>query len=381
MASDGNKNQRRRPFRDCAVHVADVFAGAGGLSLGFYLAGCELALAVDVNPYRRETYETNMRVGKFVVADVRALDFSAFKDVDILLAGPPCRPYSCANRLRPGPLHPEYGVESALAELIEAAKPKVVVVEEVLSAKERLLRLVERLSALGYDHALRKVDFYEYGVPQRRRRAFLIGARAGRAARIFALLRKMKTPGPTVGEAIGDLPLSPAYAEEKWVDEPGWLYGRYTGLLLNHETPRHRETTLRVIRAVPPGYSLRRAAREGRLPPDLAKKASERHSYKYLRLDPTKPAPTLPNVRASMVLHPRADRVLTVRETARLQAFPDWFRFKGPLDEKYRQVADAVPPLFSHFLALAILKFLGAARSCNHLGRDIYRSWVIWPCR
>jgi DNA (cytosine-5)-methyltransferase 1 len=363
------------------MHVADVFAGAGGLSLGFYLAGCELALAVDANPYRRETYETNMKVGKFVVADVRSLDTSALGDVDIFLAGPPCRPYSCANRLRPGPLHPEYGIESTLTELVAAAKPKVVIVEEVLSAKERLLRLANSLSELGYDCALKKIDFYECGVPQRRRRTFLVAARVGRAAKVFALLRSMKTPGPTVGEAIGDLPLNPAYSEEAWVDEPGWLYGRYTGLLLNHEAPKHKETTLLVIRAVPPGFNLRRVANEGRLLPDLAGKASKRHSYKYLRLDPTKPAPTLPNARASMVLHPHADRVLTVRETARLHAFPDWFRFKGPLDEKYRQVADAVPPLFSYFLALATLRFLGATRSGNHLGRGIYRSWVTWPYR
>ena len=363
------------------MHVADIFAGAGGLSLGFYLAGCELALAVDANPYRRETYETNMRVTRFIVADVRFLDPTILGGVDILLAGPPCRPYSSANRLRPGPLHPEYGTELLLAELVAASKPKVVIVEEVLGAKERLLRLAGQLSALGYDCALRKIDFHEYGVPQRRKRAFLVATKVGKAARVFALLGRAKTPGPTVGEAIGDLPLNPAYAEEAWVDEPGWLYGRYTGLLLNHEAPRHREATLRVIRAVPSGHSLRSAAKEGCLPPDLAGKARERHSYKYLRLDPTKPAPTLPNARASMVLHPRADRVLTVREVARLHAFPDWYRFKGPLDEKYRQVADAVPPLFSYLLALATLRFLGVARSCNHLGRDIYRSWVTWSYR
>ena len=360
------------------MRVADLFAGAGGLSLGFYLAGFELVCAIDVNPYRRETYTSNIKVERYVVADITRVDPSILGGVDVVVAGPPCRPYSVANRVRPGTRHPEYGLERLVVNFALAVKPKVVVVEEVLGKHLKLGRAAKRLRRKGYSCEMIVVNFLDFGVPQSRKRIILVASRDFDASRIFSRLMSYVTPGPNVGVAIGNLPLEPTYREEAEVHAEGWLYGQYDGVLLNHEASRHRKSTIELIKMIPPGYSLRRMARKGLLPPKIASRALKRHSYKYRRLDPNKPSPTLPHPRASMILHPKAHRILTVREVARLQAFPDWFKFKGPLDDKYRQVVDAVPPRFSYCLAVAILASLNGSNTYTGLLQGIRCTWDSW---
>lgn len=340
-----------------SLSIIDLFAGAGGFSLGFHLAKYNIIAAVDYSAWRKETYTANIKVEKFILADANEVDFSMFCGADVLIAGPPCRPYSLANRLNPGSAHPDYGLEVLFADAALEIKPKVAVMEEVRS---RLLNLreVERRLRLGA-FSLRRtiINFSKFGVPQQRKRVLLIACRGFSPEAIINRLLRFDQPAPSVKHVLGDLPLEPTYTEESMVKTEGWLRP-YNGILLNHECSRHRSSTVSLIRAIPQGYNLRRAAREGLLPKSLAKSVCKRHSYKYRRLHPDRLAPTLTHPRASMILHPVADRILTVREAARLQSFPDWFRFKGPLDEKYRQVVDAVPPLFSLFLAFSIASAL-----------------------
>ena len=359
------------------MNVGDVFAGAGGLALGFYLVGFSMVIAVDVNPYRRETYTSNIEVSEYIVSDVKSLDPKVFRGVDVLIAGPPCRPYSRANRLRVGEGHAEFGLEWAVVEITREVRPRVVVVEEVPSALNRLERVGVALAKAGFSYALKVINFAEYGIPQARKRGILVATRGFSAVKVFNVLYHFRSQAPTVGEAIGDLPLEPTYKEEEYINAVGWLTGRYVGRILNHECTRHKDRTIELIKKIPEGCNLRKAAILGLLPPELAKTAVKRHSYKYRRLDRHSIAPTIPHPRASMVLHPRADRILTVREVARLQAFPDWFRFKGPLDDKYRQVVDAVPPRFSYYLALSIASLLNI-----RIRGLLYtpRTWDSWKC-
>jgi len=346
------------------LSVADLFAGAGGFSLGFYLADFRIIAALDHNPWRKETYTSNIKVEKFILADVREFDFSLFYGADVLIAGPPCRPYSRANRLNSGSSHPDYGLESLFAEAALEVKPKVAVMEEVVSRLLNIGEVKRNLKRGGFSCKHLIVDFSEFGVPQLRRRVLLVASRGLPAEAIIGRLAKFKCSAPAVKDAFGDLPLKPTYVEECKVNGKGWLRP-FNGILLNHECSRHKEDTLRLMRVIPPGYNLKMAAKAGFLPPKLAEAANRRHSYKYRRLEADKPAPTLTHPRASMILHPAAHRILTVRETARIQSFPDWFRFKGSLDEKYRQVVDAVPPKFSLFLAQSIVSALHRRSTCQ----------------
>jgi DNA (cytosine-5)-methyltransferase 1 len=318
----------------------DLFAGVGGLGLGFKAVGFEV-IGFEIDRKKARTYSQN--VGCCVVSDVRAASFRKCR-VEVVAAGPPCRPYSTATPpWRKGPLHPEYGLDMEVARVAREASPKVVVVEEVPSWDPRpLARALERL---GFEVGFQLVDFSKYGVPIARKRWLLLALNSASPGEVFEELGR-----------AAELPPEPI----ELMNLPEELGG-----FPDHRSPCVRSKLKELIPFIPPGYSLSAAYRKGLVPKQLVescvKSPSNKHSYWLYRVPDSGLVKVVPSPRRSLMLHPVYNRVLSVRELARLMTFPDSFNF-SPLsvDGAMRAIGEAVPPRFSAKLAAAIVRTCAA---------------------
>lgn len=207
-----------------------------------------------------------------------------------------------------------------------------------------------------------------YGVPQERRRYIVIGVRKD----IFKKGKLLMPTAPesitplTVDDAISDLQSYDVCYEAKHTEIPYHNDDRLseyaTSMRLestgvnNHITTKTTDTAMKRFKAIQKGknfHSLDSSLKGTYSKPDRTQNTI------YLRLDPKKPSGTVVNVRKSMWIHPELDRAITVREAARLQSFPDRFKFMGPKDSQYQQVGNAVPPLLAKGIALRVLENLG----------------------
>lgn len=206
-----------------------------------------------------------------------------------------------------------------------------------------------------------------YGVPQERRRYIVIGVRKD----IFRKKKLLMPSSPknitllTVGDAISDLqsydvcyeakhPEMPYHCDDKLSEYASSMRLGSMGVN-NHITTKTTDVAMKRFKAIQKGknfHSLDPSLK------DTYSKPERTQNTIYLRLDPMKPSGTVVNVRKSMWIHPELDRAITVREAARLQSFPDRFKFIGPKDSQYQQVGNAVPPLLAKEIALRILENL-----------------------
>ncbi len=311
--------------------VIDLFSGGGGFARGFEEAGFRVMAAVDNYPPAAKTYKVNFPHATVVADDikeVRGLDLASLaslspREVDVVIASPPCEPFTGANpRRMVDPLDRLYSDPAGqlflhAIRIIGELRPRFFVIENVPGIMEGSIASAIRreLRKAGY----REVYFNvlraeEHGTPSRRVRVFVSNVR----------LRPKKRRGPTVWDALRDLP------------PPGSTWPP------NHEEPpepprRHRRRLHRLRRGE--GLIEFEGAGGKRIP-------------NYIRLDPDDNAPTV--MGTSRFIHPFEDRLLTVREQARLMGFPDYHVFLGSRDAQYNMVGEAVPPP----LARAIAEYL-----------------------
>jgi DNA (cytosine-5)-methyltransferase 1 len=317
--------------------VVDLFAGAGGLSLGFRQAGFRVALAVELDRNASRTFQVNQPDTPVLNCDVVGLDTRAVRDLlggfglDALIAGPPCQGLSVA-----GLRYADDPRNALLREIMRMAvelRPRFVVIENVrgilgIRSAGFFRWLLADLNGLGYDvrcHLLRTCDF---GVPQRRERVFIIGRLGGSPPSppqpTHCASHRQRCdcglpPTPTVLDAIGDLPsLGPGENAEH--------------LLPNASTMRHSPRVIAKIARISPGG--------GPL------------SYRRLRSDM---AMTLVAGHSALPVHPSLHRTISVREAARLQGFPDNYVFAGPRSSQPLQVANAVPPPLARAIGTALV--------------------------
>ncbi|MEM0023146.1 MAG: DNA cytosine methyltransferase [Thermofilaceae archaeon] len=312
------------------LRVMDLFCGAGGFARGFRDEGFEITLGVDNVEVVAKTFKVNFPSAEVLVEDVGSLRSedlaSLVGHVDVVIGSPPCEPFTGANPLRkPNPMDRLY--EDPIGRLVlhfirivGDLKPKIFVMENVPALIEGPLReaLRKEFARVGYPAIyfnLLKAE--EYGTPSHRLRLFVSNIRI--------------KPPPlhkcvTVIEAIGDLP--PPQAP--------------------HEVPNHELVPLsprkqRRIAKLKWGEALIRYAG-----------ANGRVLSNYVRLHPYHLAPTV--MGSSRFIHPFEDRLLTVREQARLMGFPDDHTFLGSRDLQFDQVGEAVPPPLSRAIAREVKK-------------------------
>jgi DNA (cytosine-5)-methyltransferase 1 len=359
--------------------AADVFSGAGGLSLGIEQAGWTVALSVDDDIRAQETHQANF-AGLALRTDLgdpgkrsRIIALLRQASIDLIAGGPPCQPFSRAGRSKIKSLV-DAGIRDAFdhrkelwrayLEIVLAVRPRAVLMENVpdmaLGDDFQVIRtIVDALESTGYHTAVRLVDAWVHGVPQHRKRLILL-------ARLDSDTFTWPDPIARVNlrEAIGDLPVLP---EDDPVgarrlpyvlpDEPPEFVTLMrkavteTDRIWDHMTRPVRPDDLETFKLMDHRtlYSA--------ISPSLRRYKADTFDDKYKRLDWNNLSRSITAHIAKdgyWYIHPEQHRTLTVREAARIQTFPDHFRFSGTRSDAFRQIGNAVPPRLGEAAARAL---------------------------
>jgi len=217
--------------------------------------------------------------------------------------------------------------------------------------------ILKSFKDIGYSVDFNVLLAAEYGVPQLRKRVVLIGNRIDKNNE-FPNKKFSGKNFRTVWEAISDLPSIPSgftNLEIKYDKKPQNSYQqllrRNSTIVYNHITTKHSKKVLERLSHIPQGGNWKSIPLK--LLDDYTD-VSRTHSSVYKRLSPNAPSITISNFRKSMIIHPKQDRIISVREAARIQSFPDNYFFCGTINEQQQQVADAVPPLLGKAIAETI---------------------------
>lgn len=330
----------------------DLFCGAGGLSLGFEQAGFTILGGVEWDKAAFKTHKFNFPFGKEYCGDIKDIRddqiLENFKDVDVIVGGPPCQGFSSANRHDKEEDDPRNQLFFEYLRFIRLLNPKAFLIEnvkEILTknkgyAKNRILELTEEM---GYTVSVKVLQASDYGVPQRRRRAVFVGIRKD-LNKVFDF-DKLETVKQevTVYDALRDIINPEDRTSNAFLD-----YAKDSKFLENHNPKFPCEKVQRRMSFVPQGGNWKN------VPPELwDTQRDNRHSSAYRRLKMDEPSITIDTGHMNY-FHPLEHRTPTVRESARLQSFPDSFIFVGTQSDQLRQVGNAVPPLMAKALATEI---------------------------
>lgn len=360
----------------------DLFSGAGGLSLGFEKAGFEICQAVEQSPHSAATYKKNHPKTDIVNADICELDPGdclrriglKAKDIAIIVGGPPCQGFSESNRRTRTTDNPKNMLFLQFVKFLKAIRSAYFVIENVaglrtLSNGLILQRIVKVCNDLGYKTEYKELNSIDYGVPQFRRRIFIVGNRIGHDFLFPQAHNDHKHLNiVTVRQAICDLP---KLANGAAVDYLPYRLKGDSGLSKYQKMMRTNPTTSKVVQGnlvtrnsdtiverykhIGPGQNWEA------IPVSLMtgyKDHTRCHTGIYYRLEWDKPSKVIGNFRKNMLIHPEENRGLSIREAARLQSFPDDYIFLGSIGFQQQQVADAVPPMLAYALGKKILKNL-----------------------
>jgi len=392
-------NERKRPI------AIDLFAGVGGLTLGFEQAGFDVAAAVEFDPIHAATHELNFPECTVICRDVRTLSGKEIRaaaglgdrTIDVVIGGPPCQGFSLiGHRVLDDPRN---SLVFHFLRLVGELKPRAFVMENVPGMAtgthtELLRQLVERFERLGYKvrqpHQI--LNAANFSVPQDRRRLFLLGARSdtflpeypepitlpptdGRSSTSNRTLSLDLPLCPTAKEAIGDLPdiedyesllesdelrvrlrglsIYALYLRQEIPDPSDYSYLREydSKLLTGCLRARHTRLSRKRFAATRPGETepvsrFFRVSYEGVCNTLRAGTATDRGAF-------SAPRP----------IHPAYPRCISVREAARIHSYPDWFRFHRTIWHGFRQIGNSVPPLLARAVGASVMAALRATPS------------------
>jgi DNA (cytosine-5)-methyltransferase 1 len=344
--------------------VFDCFCGLGGLSLAAELAGLKLIGGFDADPNAVELYK-NLFPGKLALQHDLLIERPktvlrkagiARGDVSILVGGPPCQPYSINNHQR-GTDDERCGLIERYLEFVSLLRPEWLLLENVpgfafIAGGLFLRSLFRSLQGRGYIVRHAVFDASLFGVPQRRRRLLILACRESRKVEgAVKQLADIRVKTVTVRDALGDLPSQPSSSAlycETAKTQFRQMMRKGAPIVLNaHVCSNLSERNLRRISHIPPGGNWRQIPRR-LLPRGMKRAHLNDHTTRYGRLHKEKLAFTLLtkcDPHWGCFLHPVRDRVITVREAARLQSIPDRVCFGEGLTANYRLIGNAVPPL------------------------------------
>ena len=359
----------------------DLFAGAGGLSLGFEQAGFDIIAAVEIDPIHCATHEYNFPTTKTICASVVDLSGAQIRElakigeaeIDVVFGGAPCQGFSMIGKRAFDDSRNH--LVSHYVRLVREMQPKYCVFENVKGLTlgkhvQFLQELIEELSKCGYKVLLpyKVLNASKFGVPQSRERLFLMAARADQIMPEYPQESNEKT---TVRDAIDDLPDADSFQQLINVDavEAKWkTKSKYARQLRNLEIDVEDYSHPRIFDSNVLTCSLiteHTATSKARF---LATTPGKTEAIsRFLRLHPDGLCNTLragtDSARGAHTsprpIHPVYARVLTVREAARLHSYPDWFRMHATKWHGFRQIGNSVPPLLGRAVASSVIRALG----------------------
>ncbi|MBE9250508.1 DNA cytosine methyltransferase [Dolichospermum sp. LEGE 00240] len=393
----------------------DLFAGAGGFGLGFAMAGFDIPLSVEIDAWACDTLRYNRPEMTVIQSDIRNFNtLSSVKEIclskpDIIIGGPPCQGFSIAGPAQKDPNDPRNTLFINFAQWISFLEPKAFIMENVkglLSRKNsegiKVIDIIQKtFEELGYFIEVWLLNSAEYGVPQIRERVFIVGNKLGKKlgspqkTHSLDLLKNTiwqlsleeinLIPAISLWDAISDLP--PLNAKEGKEEQPyilesqnqyqQWIRNS-SKILYNHVAMEHSQRLVERFKQikwgesssdVPTEYGAKRRSGNG----ELSHKTYDQNNR---RLHPYRPSHTIAASFYANFIHPFQHRNLTAREGARIQSFPDSYRFLGKktvvshkllqrenrLNEKflcqYNQIGNAVPPILAKAIAIHLQKKL-----------------------
>ena len=366
-------------------HIIDLFCGAGGLSLGFEMANFKIELAIELEENYYRAYRRNHSETLSLNKDITLLNCEEIsdkylknKEIDGIIGGPPCIGFSSVGNRRPD--DPRNMLIFYFIQWVKYFKPKFFVMENVpgilsMGKGKVVEKVVNMYKEMGYNCKMEILLAADYGVPQLRQRVFFIGTQ-NKSVYSFKIqktnknnivlksdLEKNALPSYlTVQDALSDIlkinPLTKQRVENstiKYNGPPLTNYQEYlrenSDELCDHFAPNHGEIVERRISHIAQGMN------HSSLPKEFQLKGGYPNIYGRLHLD--SPADTITGncgcVSApGRFIHPIQNRAISIREAARLQSFPDRYKFCGTMRDKYKQVGNAVPPLMAYAVAKSI---------------------------
>lgn len=391
---------KRNQLTTKAPTVLDLFCGAGGMSLGFQQAGCKVLGGIDNNPHAIKTHHENFPKSQlnqlnFCGQDIRDIDLFELPikpgEVDILIGGPPCQVFSVVGMGKMKSLGRRIQCDNRnflykyFIDFLSHYQPFFFVIENVNTLKSNAIfstligELESGLPAHQHDYPGYEVKYNillasDYGVPQLRRRLFIVGRRKDTNLSFEFPDKSTLTP-VSVGDAIGDLPeLEPISmplrkkmsgpkqkdCEKAYLDPPQSDYQQKMRRkkkegegIMNHICRAHNEKDLTIFEMLPQG------GKYMDLPEELRRYRDDIFEDKYKRLKWNEPSWTLTaHMRKDCLayIHPTQVRSISVREAARLQSFPDDFVFYAPMTRMFELVGNSVPPLLAEAIARPIVE-------------------------
>jgi DNA (cytosine-5)-methyltransferase 1 len=343
-----------------ALKTLDLFCGAGGLSLGLEKAGFEVVAAVDSNHDACETYASIFPGADLHCASTTDLDFAKFRGIDLVAGAPPCQPFSAGGKRMA-----DQDARDMLPEFLRAVRevrPSAFLMENVYGLGQAgtrgyLKQLLGELEGLHYFVSAAVLNAADYGVPQKRRRLFIVGMRAGKftwpAPSHGPLCRQQHVAAGTVlskHEPIGTANLSKVF----YAKNPDLRPSPYDGHLFNGGgRPIDLSQPSPTILASAGGNKTHFIDTLDEVPP----------YHRHLMRGGGPRQGTLPG-----------GRRFTANESALLQTFPKHARFAGSTSSRYTQVGNAVPPRLAAVVGRAVARALRASHRELELGQQIHQS-------
>ncbi len=350
-------------------NVVDLFSGVGGLSYGFSkMPEFNILAANEIEKDISIAYTLNHPNVAMLNCDINQLTEEKFQEilkgkrVDLIVGGPPCQSYSTLGKRQ---MDERANLFMQYKRILTILNPKAFVFENVSGIlsmdKGRLFeRIKSEFESLGYQLKYKLLDAVDYGVPQHRERVILVG---------FKGENKFEYPQPTHGEglkpyitleeAIGDLPSIKSGQTNNTFDSSFSndflnFVRKSDETMTEHSAPNNGEHLIKIMEALKDGQS------KDELPEDIRPKSG--YGNTYAKLWWKKPSTTITRNFAcpssSRCIHPRDSRAMSIREGARLQSFPDDYKFYGSDGMKRLEIGNAVPPLLSKVIAEQMLKAL-----------------------
>ena len=394
---------RTKPVRSGPTCI-DLFSGAGGFAEGLRQAGWSILSGTDIDADAGETFRLNFPESSFFEGPISEISPRAFLrdaglkagELDCLVGGPPCQSFSYNNHQRSASDARSQLFQDYLR-IVKTLKPKTLMMENVpgmltIDGGRIIDEIKESLRKLGYVCEIRILYAEDFGVPQARRRVFIVASRIGLVENIFPIGTHGPSKKPTSGkasayihdwdfsagvkaqplvtvwDAIGDLPplrngkgmQASKYRKEPQSDFQSYLR-KSARMLYNHVCHNLSDMMLERIGHVPEGGNWTNIPRE-LLTAGMRRAHTNCHTKRYGRLERKGLASTLltkcdPHWGA--YIHPRQNRTISVREAARLQGFPDTFQFAGAsINKHYVQVGNAVPVPVARILGFVVAEHL-----------------------